>query len=129
LQLGGRAHARSVVASLLSLWLLACVALGARHATEAGHWADRQGQLHHSIHSSCTNDGPDADMHAATGRLDHDACELAAARHVFARPTVAVLPAAQPPDRALAWIAATDDVVVASTGRYRLAPKTSPPTT
>lgn len=128
MQLKPRAPARVAVASLLSVWLLACVALGARHETEAGHWADRQGQLHHTIHSSCTNDGPDADMHRAAGRLDHDACELAAARHAFASAAVAAIPTARPPDRVVACRdgEVADLVVVAA--RYRFAPKTSPPT-
>jgi len=127
LQLDGRARARGVVASILGLWLLACVALGARHETETGHWADRQGNLHHAVRSSCTNEGPDADVHAATGRVDHDACELAAARHAVARPTLAVQPSVQPPDRPFAWIAPSDDELVVITARYRFAPKTSPP--
>jgi hypothetical protein len=67
-------------------------------------------------------------MHRATGRPDHDACELAAARHAFARVSVAVTPAAQPPDRTLAWIAPRDVGVVVTAARYRFAPKTSPPT-
>ena len=111
----------------MSLWLLACVALGARHESESDHWADRRGTLHHSIHSSCTNDGPDADMHRASGSADHDACELAAVTHAFASAAVAATPSARRPDRTIAWLAVRDGAHVAVAALYRFAPKTSPP--
>jgi hypothetical protein len=117
---------RRFLAAIVGLWLVVCGILGQRHASQVAHYTDGRGEVFHASGMVGSHTTESSDIHASGGALDHDACEIAAARHHtgsahVASPAVSVVVTVhQLPRRA---------TVVVAIGRlvFRIAPKTSPP--
>lgn len=116
------------IALITSLWLVIGGVLGARHEARAAHFVDGHGVAFHGSRMAGEHTADHSDVHSRDAAPDHDACGITTALHKAAVHSFA--PGLAVGERA-SVLAPRDHAVrlVATTQLFRIAPKTSPPTT